>query len=787
MKLFIRTTHALLIALAQIACLSSHAVAGESLSRLFEDVSQCGDGGIEEARRSARDHANSTGENLGHHSMELEERAFVGEFTPPECPEGMQGSYVYGLALFSDDGCDLKIDGHSVHQYFRRGQALPRLGESFHNLPVLLQPGRTVEIELNYSNVRFITKGDYADIDGVTLYLYKIEVGLIPDANRDGVIDERDKGWVTPDNPWRWWVNDDRDKGGTEGITDGSGDTPSGNFGNSYLFQVDGMRDLVDFFPLYLDLGELLKGFPPERCDYRLSHPDGAIHYVEVPFVNPRLGRGAAAHLVDIGVATALAGAKGHSTRKGTKLTPAFLNAVAAGRGLVLCEGVLDNDKPLYLEIEPEGGEPVWVRLSLRINRVEAMYRHLNLRDQLPDPGDHGNPGKLPTRLGDPGDPYPDALTNGKYFVHVHGFANDADTARGGHAEIFKRLHQMGSRARFVGVSWHGDTSLDYHHAVRHAFLTGDVLATRLPNDGGTIIAGHSLGNMVVSQAIEYGGLKVHNYFMINAATPIEAYDPGQTRGEDGWLMEKFMTEKSWQEFRAHRSRLFASDWWRLFAAGDHRRKLSWHGRFADKVPLVATNFYSTGEDVVANPDKVFTVGNHLLARLKEFNFQKHSWVAQEISKGSDVMGTVLRDTHAGWHFNENCEQWKSIRKQANWEQRIDELVSTALVKQHPFYEPFAEIKLYDPAVGSAVAADKNLQYRLLATAIPAQSYAVAANAVEALRKARRPNIDMMDLKTDGQWPRGDGLWLHGDFRAVALCYVHTMYAKMIELGQLDQ
>lgn len=761
--------------------------AADSLSRLFENVSLCGDGGLEEARRSALDHANSTGENLGHHSIELEKKQFIGEFTPPELPEEMRDSCLYTLAIFSDDGCALKIDGRTVHDRFNRGQALPRLESSFHEVPVLLQPGRTVEIELNYSNVRFITNGDEPDIDGVTIYLLRIEVGMIPDYNRDGVIDDQDKGKVTEDNPWRWWVNDDEDKTMTSGITDGSGDTPTGDFGNALGFHVEGMRDLVDFFPLHLNLRGVLRKFPADRCKYRLRHPDGAIHYVEVPFANPLQGQGAASHLLDIGTATALADDIAYSTREEKVLTAAFLDALAQGMGMVLCEGVLDTDKPLYLEIEPKGGQPVWIRLSLRINRVEAMYRHLNLRDQLPNPDDHGDRGKLPTRLGDPGDPYPDELTNGKYFVHVHGFANDADMARGGHAEIFKRLHQMGSRARFVGISWYGDTWKDYHHAVRHAFLTGDVLAKRLPKDGDIIIAGHSLGNIVVSQAIEYGGLNVKNYFMVNAATPIEAYDTTQTRGEDGWLMEKFMTEMSWQEFRPHRSKLFASDWWRLFAAGDHRRELSWHGRFASRVPQVATNFYSTGEDVVANPDKVFTVGNHLLARLKEFNFVTHSWVAQEISKGSDALDIVLRDTHAGWHFNRDSEPWKDIREQDNWEQRIEELVSVALVKQHPFYEPFAEVGLYDPARGSALAADKDLQYRLLATAIPAQSYAVAANAVNEFARLDNENIDMMMLKTDGQWPRDHGQWLHGDFRAVALCYVHKMYAKMIELGQLDQ
>jgi hypothetical protein len=34
---------------------------------------------------------------------------------------------------------------------------------------------------------------------------------MVPDYNRDGRIDEMDRGKVHPGNLWRWWVNDDDD------------------------------------------------------------------------------------------------------------------------------------------------------------------------------------------------------------------------------------------------------------------------------------------------------------------------------------------------------------------------------------------------------------------------------------------------------------------------------------------------------------------------------------------------------------------------------------------------
>ena len=52
----------------------------------------------------------------------------------------------------------------------------------------------------------------------------------------------------------------------------------------------------------------------------------------------------------------------------------------------------------------------------------------------------------------------------------------------------------------------------------------------------------------------------------------------------------------------------------------------------------------------------------------------------------------------------------------------------------------------------------------------------------------------MMAMKDNDQWPRGspddlqdeDHHWLHSDFRNVALCYVRNMYAKMIDIENLD-
>jgi hypothetical protein len=78
--------------------------------------------------------------------------------------------------------------------------------------------------------------------------------GLIPDYNHDGKIDDKDRGQVTADNPYRFWINDDNDDGNTEGD-----DIPQGAGNGSADVNVNGTRDLVDFFPVYLNIRPLLE------------------------------------------------------------------------------------------------------------------------------------------------------------------------------------------------------------------------------------------------------------------------------------------------------------------------------------------------------------------------------------------------------------------------------------------------------------------------------------------------------------------------------------------------
>lgn len=107
-----------------------------------------------------------------------------------------------------------------------------------------------------------------------------------------------------------------------------------------------------------------------------------------------------------------------------------------------------------------------------------------------------------------------------------------------------------------------------------------------------------------------------------------------------------------------------------------------------------------------------------------------------------------------------------------------------------PFFSPFNESNLHNVYYGNAKAAETKVQYDLLASGLPALSYAMAVNPMPEMAE----NINMETLMTDAsQWPTENhsglsaGRWLHSDMREVALCHLYKMYEKMITLGNLDQ
>ena len=433
-------------------------------------------------------------------------------------------------------------------------------------------------------------------------------------------------------------------------------------------------------------------------------------------------------------------------------------------------------------------------RVMLRISSVEDMYRHVNLTGVAKSYD--GRSLKLPdyvppTRTNDPGEAWPDQETNGRYFVFVHGFNIDGQNARGWHAEMFKRLHALGSRSRFVGVTWHGATGLnlfgsytDYHQAVFNAFQTGDALGSALSfmNGAPVTIAAHSLGNVVVSHAIQTGGLKVVRYMMINAAVPLEAYQPGVVTDQQRWAM----TERKWKEVGD--SSIFAANWHEFFhsSPGDFRGRLKWKELFKD-VDKVAYNFFSRGDDVLE--DARWDSPSMLKLVLEQgFNFSRGAWVTQEFAKGASFAESAavafLSRTQGGW--GQSCYYWPSGSLPPSPDQT-----------REPYFGYFLERDLFDAdaAKASAKAASLTVEYDLLARALPAMSFATAVHMLGSSEASRAAlNFDLeANGRLPGVWPvQGHtgtsdvGRWLHSDFKNVALPFVYPMYCELILKGDLQ-
>ncbi len=666
-----------------------------------------------------------------------------------------------------------------------------------------------------------------------------LSVELVPDYNRDGKIAKADREQISDENPFRWWINDDDDIGEASGGKSAKGDIPNNGTEDYLDHAVDGMRDLVDFFPLYLNLESALSSLPHEEFTYRLKHSQGAFKFLEVPEIvpdgNPETD-GPGSFIRSLDLATHLSN---HplmdASSSGQDLSEEMLDALEQGRGILLLEANRETTEPLQLEILKGTDSLATIDFPVRVSRVEGMYRHVDLRG-IPTEYDGGATNAPAssngTKTGDPGDPYPDELTNGKYFAFLHGYNVSQDKARGWHAETFKRLHQMGSRARYVALVWQGDTGLDYHKAVFQAFQTGDQLNSAMNFANGDLtIAAHSLGNIVVSQAIQNAGFAPDRYYLLNAAVPREAYGgniPAAERTmmiEDGTQLENNGPHfRKWRNYdTAGQSRLLSPEWHTLFPADDNRSKLKWRTFFSNASNLPIYNFYSPGDEVVRNPvDPTASILALILNR--GFDFSTYAWATQEYVKGgTSLAGNFMERNQGGWVYNyfppdppeeedpvpdetfetgyfkdaRNDFMSLSTYRKYKEEEAQNELTITGL-RAKPFFNPFLEAGLFDATAGNNLAGQPNVKYDLLARGLPALSFAAAANPIDGAQE----NFNMeAQFRTDPtRWPLENhqsdensetdlwrNKWLHSDLKNVALSHVYKMFDQIIQTGKLDR
>ena len=238
--------------------------------------------------------------------------------------------------------------------------------------------------------------------------------------------------------------------------------------------------------------------------------------------------------------------------------------------------------------------------------------------------------------------------------------------------------------------------------------------------------------------------------------------------------------------------------------ATDNRSKLTWKNRFERVLRLgLSHNFYSTGDEVVQDPTSDTAVGGIVAEFVSTGGASRGAWGNQEFMKGTELALYLQSRHQGGWGFNFNPQQFPEyqgyvkptfggFRMYYPEETPADVPggINDEQLETKPFFKPFKEFDLFSPTLGSAKAGELKVQRDVLAAGVPARSYAIAANPVQGL--AGNHNMDELRTWPDS-WPvenhdgESTGQWLHSDFRDVAINYLHKMYAKMIELGELNE
>jgi hypothetical protein len=620
-----------------------------------------------------------------------------------------------------------------------------------------------------------------------------LPVEIVPDFNRDGRIDNNDSGKVTVKKQFRWWIDDSGESGD---IASGDNDIP-GSGGNESLSYINGREDLINYFPLYLNIKNLLTVLPPKQYTYQLSQADSGVSFAYTDLKPSSAGDfltnnepDSLKNNVDV---LAYASAEHVPSSGSIPLKTDWLNQIGDFNkpgGVLLLKGTEKTTAPLKLNILKGSRQITSIDFPLSINVIGNMYRTINLRSIT-----RGST-TISTNDGQPLN-YPDSLcTNNKMVVFVHGFNVNEAQATAWFAESFKRLFQSGSHAMFTGVAWNGDNP-SYWQDVANAFNTAQAFASKvnaLPGSSKVVIA-HSLGNMVVSTAINDMGLNPANYFMLNTAIPMEAFDPSQYNPNQANPMVN-------PAYYGYNTGLWASCWWNLFPSTDGRSGLKWKNRFPN---VTGVNFYSSGDDVLDNGDpSIFNPSSAQIvwSKITTGSYFPHAWYIQEYAKGTTTLqAQFIGKAEGGWGFNTNYNVETTYYDPNKQEppativvtmppKQANQMIATneEIFKTNTFFTPFKNTKLTG-ANGSSEASIPSVRAQVLGAAIPALSYAVGRNAFRIILNTN--NVDM-NLLHD-KWPqqrkinaRYEYRWLHSDVKNVAYPFTYKVWNKLIYTGKLN-
>jgi len=688
------------------------------------------------------------------------------------------------------------------------------------SLPLSLSSSLLLLVLALFYRAPSFAQDDVSSIDGVNNTVLHVEFGV--DYNRDGQIDfaSTDEPFkptlddVSVNNPYVFWLNDDNDYHNSE--TDGN-DVPGtrGHRRGEYNYGtkgIDGTRDLIDFFPIAINFYNFFELIPENKAyTFILKHEDFALNIVYSSMTTDNshyylkeVIKGNLEGLVGSWQLPAeLHTLTSHTvTREGIKLPNDFIEQIKKknNQGVLLAEVRGKSSKPLILEIKNKAGHVILTaELPLKLVEVEDMYAQVNIRGAAFADGENNDfdIGAVVTALTTAREGLanilPKSFKADKNIALLHGFDVDEQNATAWHAEVFKRLYQSGSNAYYTGVTWLGNAGfpakLNYWGNVEGALNTATVIQGVLSTLPDLTIVAHSLGNMVISEAIQNHNFTPSNYFMLNPSVATEAYLASQLAGDvnnDGF------NDMSHPEWHPYQQRLWSTDWFRLFELTDGRNKLTWQNQFGLVTTRVNVHqFYSSGDEVLAHSqgEAPTTWG-----AIKDYG--DNAWIIQEKFKGRQIdFGSrfMAGNSIGGWGFN--CDDWANdsylgILSCAQSDMILPNAANelNGELRERPFFRRANdELDLYG-ANGSAVAI--TFHNHLLSRYVPALSHAAGSTGLsEDVTAIYSVDMNTNDFKKDWPVERGfdddDQNWLHSDAKDIAYRYVYTLYDLWVEKGDL--
>lgn len=411
--------------------------------------------------------------------------------------------------------------------------------------------------------------------DDAQVYLL-VPAELMVDGNRDGQMSFDDgeihnADLTSEDRPYRFWLNDDDDTdrqlvegGQPEGEPKEVEVVPAPR-PDSSLHQIVSKRNLEDFTRLWINLTGIADAVKAGDFEVGLRWADVA------PGTNPSIniypsadGSGSDSYLKDDGAAAAqIAGVFGQAVLDKFNSPVVDSSRTFVFKADYWADLTTDNPKKcLLFEGVSEGkgrleivlidrdhnqfsGGGVWLDLK----NVKRMYERAKaIPDQITPPYGLVNlvesPGVSIQSTSDPNGHPPDysnvswrpAMT---YVVSVHGWNQDYNRSTNYAETLFKRMWQRGYKGRFASFRWPTYWSnvedpagalnaalAQYNDSEYIAWHSGTALRLfidSLPHEYVVDVVAHSMGNMVVGQALA-DGMAVGHYAMLHAATSASCY-----------------------------------------------------------------------------------------------------------------------------------------------------------------------------------------------------------------------------------------------------------------------